>query len=361
MLTRAHTRGCQDLAGSGGITTVMALREQRRRRITIQRSSVTRPSGAPRSFACPGCDFVLWEEIDYTWCPKCGLDVDWIDPRLPVWCCATCDELVNEDRDAWPRCTRCETVMSRVHAVEEPIPDRNRGPGLAIAFGQTVYLLALVAQVIVLALDPIGRAFLAPLIALGVLGAGLMIVAVASGLGELGAVVRDRRTRVIHGLEHACLELLRRDGHRIHGGQTTTGMFEIEIENAGRASLHAVTEATRTAIQRIDAGDHALAYSRQCGTSLLVALLLLSVVVIGGAVIALVAGVRTDVVIAGTAAMGLVAWLASRPLGLLAQRTLTVSTRFKYAVVREVTRVISADGRRARFVVRLAVGARGRE
>ena len=76
---------------------------------------------------------------------------------------------------------------------------------------------------------------------------------------------------------------------------------------------------------------------------------------IGGAVAALLLGAPTGPVILACAIAGAAARIVARPLGLLAQRTLTVSTEFSTAAVGDVDIGISADGRRASFVVPVRV------
>lgn len=241
--------------------------------------------------------------------------------------------------------------MTAVHAIEEVSESARGSTPLLGAIGAGLYMVVSIAQLIVMALDPIARIYVAPMLLALVVGAVLMIAATVSSLGELRAVVADRATRVVHGLEHACLAVLEQRGHTIHGGRTEPGRFAIEISNDGRVSALEVRRATREAVIRIAGGEEALAYSPRCGTSLFVALLLLSLVAVGGATCALLLGASAPHVILGCSVLGILARAAARPLGLLAQRTLTVSTQFVSAFVGEVTIEVSADGQRTRFVV----------
>jgi hypothetical protein len=103
-------------------------------------------------------------------------------------------------------------------------------------------------------------------------------------------------------------------------------------------------QATEKAIRRIAAGETRLAYSRRCGTSLLVAVLLLSI--LGGAIVGLLAGFAPHVIAALVASAAVIVWLASAPLGLLAQGLLTVSTQFSSAEIVSVVQAVAADGRK---------------
>jgi hypothetical protein len=323
------------------------------------RDSVARLQGAPRSFACPSCDVVLHDGVDYTWCPMCLHPVDWVDLDKPLWCCETCDAIVNALRADWPHCVECDRVMTRVHAFESPpavVADGpGRAPAIGSAIGSAVITAAVIAQLVVLALDPLGLVFIAPLLLFAVLAACAFLLTLLGSLGELSALARDQRTRVIHGLEHACLKTLERDGLCPRGGQTYDGFFEIAVRNDGRASIAAVRQATYEAMTRIAHGESSLAFDPRCGTSRLVALALTSAVILAGAIIALVAGAPPGLLAATTILTALLAWLASRPLGLLAQRAITVSTRFAAAAVHRIVRVVSASGDTATFLVFLRI------
>jgi hypothetical protein len=281
------------------------------------------------SFVCPRCDVVLHDGVDYTWCPSCSQPVDWVDPRgLPP------------------------TLPPR-----PPRSSSAKPSGLVEAMS-ALTLTALLAQIVVLALDPIGFVFVVPVLLAAVLGAGAFLITLLGSLGELAALARDHRTRVIHGLEHACLRLLERRGLGAGGGRTHDGFFEIEVANDGRASIEAVRQATFEAMTRLAAGDASLAFDPRCGTSLIVGIGLVSAVVVAAAITGLLAGVPVGILTAGTAAAGLLAWLGSRPLGLLVQRTFTVSTRFADAAVKRIVRVISASGDTATFLVYLCIEER---
>ena len=320
------------------------------------RDPVERPSGAPYSFACPACDVVLWDGVDYTQCPACSEPVDWIDPDQPLWCCPRCDAFVNEPRAAWPRCGACDLAMIDVHVGAPPEPlDVVRPTPLRDA-GLIIFGLVLVAQFVVLSLDPIGRVVVLPVFLVAIVGAVGFLLALFAGLGELRALVRDRKNRVIHGLEHATVKLLEEGGHKPLFGQTHDGFFELTVRHEGRVSEGVVQDATRQAIRRIWSGDRALAFDPRCGTSLLVALALVAMIVVLGCAIGFVLGADLGAIAAATGVAGALGWFAARPLGLAAQRAWTVSTNFHSARVVHTTRTISPDGSRALFVVHVAVG-----
>ena len=307
------------------------------------------------SYACPSCDVILYDGVDYTWCPVCSQPVDWVDLCKPFWCCDTCDAIVNEVRADWPTCAACQRAMTRVHALESPPSSSSSGPGRIAEIGSLALMLVLLAQFVVLALDPVGFIVVAPYLVLAVLGAGIYLIAVFASLAELRALIRDHHTRVIHGLEHACLKLLERRGFKHRGGQTHEGFFEIEIKNDGRASIEAVRQATYEAMTRLAHGETSLALDPRCGTSLMVGIAVVSALIIISTIAAFLAGVPAGILAAGTATASVLAWLGSRPLGLLAQRTLTVSTGFVGALVHRIVRVVSASGDTATFLVYLRI------
>jgi hypothetical protein len=330
-------------------------------RRTVGRASKQRPVHAPRSFVCPRCDFVLYDGVDYRWCPRCSWSVDWVDLARPLWCCASCDAFVNEARAEWPWCEACELAMARVYAREEPPEEladegaADRSPPRRSRWAAPGVKLLLGAQVAILSLDPLGFVLAAPLLMMAVFAAVALLIMMLGSLGELQALARDQRTRVLHGLEHACIRLLQRRRCTPLSGQTHTGFFEVDVANDGRASVEAVEQATELAIARVASGDAALALHPQCGTSLMVGLVMVSLLLVVGGVAGLVAGLELRMVTAGMALASLLAWWGSRPLGIWVQRRLTVSTRFADAEVQHVKRVVHASGKTATFLVYVAV------
>lgn len=314
-----------------------------------------RPDGASRTFVCPQCDFVLDDEVIYVSCPVCQLPVDWVDMERPLWCCATCDAIVNDWRDEWPRCERCDALMDRVHALETAPASNATGPSVVRRIGIGLYTLTMIAQIVVMALDPLGFVFVAPFLILALVAAVAMLVSFVASLGELRALVGDRATCVVHGLEHATVNILLADGAPALGGETHAGGFVIELRNDGTVRPDAVERAAHDAIRRVHTGERALAYSPRCGTSVLVALLLLAIIVVGGSVLGFVLGASAGAIAAAVVAVALLTWPAARPLGLLAQRTLTVSTTFASATVTRVVHAVDPEGDRVRFAVLIAV------
>lgn len=315
---------------------------------------------APLSFVCPVCDFVLYDGVDYQSCPRCLRSVDWVDLAEPLWCCATCDAFVNEERAAWPWCDACALAMTQVYAREQPAEPRadegseGGSPPRRSHWAAPGVKALFCAQLMVLLLDPLGFVLAAPVMLLAVFAAISLLVMVLGSLGEMRALARDRRTRVLHGLEHACIRMLQRRCTPL-AGQTHTGFFEVEIANDGRASVEAVERATKLAIARVARGEAALTLHPQCGTSLMVGVVMVSLLLVVGGVAGLIAGLELRIVTAGMAFGSLLAWWGSRPLGIWVQRTLTVSTRFAAAEVQHVKRVVHASGRTATFVVHVAV------
>lgn len=287
----------------------------------------------------------------------CAQPVDWVDLARPFWCCDRCDAIVNEVRADWPTCGDCGRAMTRVHALESPppLPSSSSREGTLAAIGAPAMAAVGLAQIVVLALDPLGLAFVAPLLLVAVIGASGFLIAVFGSLGELRALVRDQRTRVIHGLEHACLKLLDRQGCKARGGKTHAGFFEIEVVNDGRAAVHAVRQATYEAMTRVAHGEASLVFDPRCGTSLMVGVALVSILIVVAAIVGLVAGAPPGILAASTVVIALLAWWGSRPLGLLAQRTLTVSTSFAAAAVQRIVRVVHASGETATFLVYIHV------
>lgn len=140
----------------------------------------------------------------------------------------------------------------------------------------------------------------------------------------------------------------------LHGGQTHSGFFTIRIVDDGRISDDTVRRAAREAAWRISGGEADLALDPRCGTSRLVAAGLVSVLIVGAAVVGVAMGIHPGVLTASTAFAAALMWFGSRPVGLLAQRALTVSTRFAAARVERVTHTVNASGH-ARFVVAVDV------
>ncbi len=326
---------------------------------TRQHAAIERPRGAPYSFVCPKCDYILWDEVDYTECPRCALAVDWVDVAKPLWCCETCDELVNEERndDDWPMCSHGHGAMRRIYAHEQPVrggkDDGGSHPLLALAvmLAPAIQL----AQLVVYALDPLGFAMVAPILLVFVIGALAALVAFVASLGELRSLARDRTTRAIHGFEHGCINLIEQSGTKVFAGQTVESGYSFELERNAALDDAAVRAAVVDSIRRIGEGETRLAYSAQCGTSMLVGIVLAAFVILIGSAAGLIAGLSLRALVLPLVGALILTRIAARPLGLLAQHTLTVSTRFKRASVDKILRATNTEGNRQRFHVWVSV------
>jgi len=265
-------------------------------------------------FACDRCERVV-PRPQSPWCMRCGYELKVLQPPVP-----------------------------REHGVE---PAGKVAPAVR-SYGTLVSTLLVAAA---LAFDPIGKLVVAPFALLLVLIAGLFLAVIVVSRHELAALARDRRTRVVHGLEHACITILKERGHRTESGSTSKGRFE--LDRVAGTTHQDVARATRSAIRRILAGETGLAYSPRCGTSQLVAMILYALIIAGGGVTSILFGVPMGATMLGCAVLCVLAQLAAPTLGLLAQRMLTVSTRFSGARVGQVT--VKDGPRGPRFVVPVTV------
>src|SRR5215813_5401590 len=96
--------------------------------------AIPKPPGVMAySYACPRCDLILNDGVAYTFCPACDARVDWVDLRLPVWCCATCDAMINEARAERPWCTDCRRPMNEIHTWERPPAPKHLAEGARLS------------------------------------------------------------------------------------------------------------------------------------------------------------------------------------------------------------------------------------
>lgn len=293
--------------------------------------SVTRPFG----FVCDRCERVV-PRPDSPWCARCGTELGVLEPPVPRERQEqVADEGTDSDGDSD---TDGDTGVTRSGKVGRAL--RSYGTLMATLF-----------IAVALAFDPVGKWVVAPFVVLLVLIAGLFLAMIVAGRQELAALVRDRRTRVIHGLEHACIAILEERGQRPTSGSTRKWHFE--IDRVAGTTHEDVARATREAIDRIAAGETRLAYSPRCGTSQLVALILYAVIIAAGGVTSVLFGVPLGAMMLGCAVLCVLAQLVAPWLGLLAQRMLTVSTRFRTARVGAVT--VTTGPRGPRFVVPVTV------
>lgn len=117
-----------------------------------------------------------------------------------------------------------------------------------------------------------GFALLVLLATVGVTAASL--VTLASAPAQLRALVRDRRLRRNHALEHATINVIEeRFGPSRLSGQAGAEGFVIR----GGVSPQVVAEAASEALERLRAGERRLAIHPRCGTTLLASQLVLAV------------------------------------------------------------------------------------
>ena len=261
----------------------------------------------PYAFVCTTCDVVLDDGVDYTWCPKCGGAVQAIAAEDPVQ----------------------QPSLPSISGVAR---------GLLVAFVVLQAIFALIA--------PDAFPYLSLWLFVAQLG-GLAVVALAVVLSpDLRALARDRRTRILHGLEHATINLMLERGFPVYYGCTYDGEFVIHIKHDGRSwdRLLEIRDLAREAIVRIVRGDRALAYSPNCGTSWLVGYCLLAVAIVAAGLVGRMLGVPAGIVFAGTVGAALLAKALERPLGLWVQRWLSVSTELLVASVKDMEPSVSSDG-----------------
>jgi len=207
-------------------------------------------------------------------------------------------------------------------------------------------IAALVVQAVFALLAPDAFPYLRTwLIAAQVCSVAIVLFAIALA-PDVRALARDKRTRILHGLEHATINLLLARSFPVFAGCTYDGEFEIRLEHDGRSwdRLIEIRDAAREAIVRVASGEAALAYSDKCGTSWLVGYALLALAIVASGFAALVLGAPAGVTFAATVALGFVARALKRPIGLFAQRHLTVSTDLLAGTVKEIERKVTSDG-----------------
>ncbi len=306
-----------------------------------------RPRGRPYTFACRVCRIVLRDGVDYTWCPRCNSEVDWIDGRYRVLTCEPCDLLINKRLVGNEPCPNCSGPLTPISGPLKPDapPERVHSPLWRMA--RFTGLALLVVQAVLGILDPDGFPYLAWILVLMQFGALIIVGGMLIVSRELQAIATYHATRVIHGLEHATMSVLVERGFTIIRGQTSHGMFTIDLEHDGTSYEHletSVRDAATDAITRIRFGETRLAYHRQCGTSLLVGVGLLALAIVGAGVAAIILDVPSGLTFAFTVAAMFAARALSVPAGLAAQRWFTVSTSFTSAVVTHVEKRVSSSG-----------------
>lgn len=328
-----------------------------------------------RGYICPNCDLVLADGVSYQWCPVCFAAVDWVDLRKPVWACGGCDAMINEAARA-PWCEQCECKLLRVHEPKKrkkkrkkkkrkkkkKSPEKQEQELTAGSLLErtrrlaghprtitVLYLLSLL-PILFLALDDglrwsmIGVA--APFIFMPVIIGVLVLSTFGASWQELKALVNNRKTRVIHGLEHATLVLLERDGAPIAGGHTRESSFiTLFRKSTGWGDREKkIRRALQAAVNEIQTGNGDLVYDRRCGTSYLVGALMLAVLGLVACALAFLISMSLTGVMLTFAAFAATMAFATRPLGLLAQRLFTVSNQFSRARLVRLVRKPVQDG-----------------
>lgn len=288
---------------------------------------------------------MLRDGVDYTWCPKCRGAVDWIDGRFNVWTCEHCDLLVNKRQVPGELCPNCSRALDHISGPLGPGVDR---PPISLAsMARRSLLVFLVLQAVFALVDPVGYPYLRALLVLLQMGAVVWLSILLLSRRELAALASDHSARIIHGIEHATMNVLEERGLPLICGQTTHGMFTIDIVHDGKhyEGLETVVgEAATDAISRIRFGERHLAYDRRCGTSLLVGWALLAFSIVAAGITGMILDVPVGTTFALTVGAGLLARAIQQSAGITVQRWLTVNTEFASALVTRVDTRISADG-----------------
>jgi hypothetical protein len=224
-----------------------------------------------------------------------------------------------------------------------------------------MWWLLLAVQAVLAIADPFGFRYLGPLIVIVQVGALLVIAGVALVIPSIVSLARDRSTRIAHGLEHATIHVLGEMGVEVLSGWTGETTFQLELDNDSHNwdRYHDIIPAALDAVERINAGQREIAYSPYCGTSWLVGHALWALAVLAAGVTSAILGAPTGIRFAGIVAAAFFARLAKHPLGLAAQRWLTVATDFVTLSRVRVARELIAAGKRIAFTVTLEGRARG--
>jgi hypothetical protein len=244
-------------------------------------------------------------------------------------------------------------------ALEEPSSLPDQLPVFAEK-ARPAFLLLLAGLLVTGLVDPSNERYARALLFAAQIASLCWLGAVVLGSVAIRALARDRKIRVLHGLEHATMTVLEEQGLELRKGHTYDGYFVLEVEHDGRwwERSEIVRAAGEDAIRRIIAGETGLAYDPRCGTCRLVAKSLVAFAIAAGGIAALLIDVRFAAVMWTTIALIALATLVSRPLGLWAQRAWTVSTALAAASVTKVTRHVSSDAHVIELVVAIDVVVR---
>jgi hypothetical protein len=275
----------------------------------------------------------LWDHVDlFSACPRCYGSLREVLQGAP-----------------FPSQPSPAPLPEPARPIPKKVPEKRTTGSLIAPY---LYLFTTVVFAGALALDPFGRIFIVPLVALFVLLAITFLVLFVRSLPEAVALFRDRRNRVAHGLEHACIAILEENGHPTFGGITKKGRFLVGVNYS--TSYKEVERAVREAIRRFAVGESELAYSPRCGTSAAVGSLLFALTIVGCTIAAIGFGIGIGPAFMAAAILGCFAMLFQKPLGIAAQKYLTVSARFSHVSVGEIRRDDYGGGQTA-FAVPLTV------
>ena len=250
--------------------------------------------------------------------------------------------------------------MNEIHAWERPPPpkhvDEDTPPTERIRtlfespVGIALFAVVSLAPALSFSLDPrwrwLGLALFLPVLVVPLILGSFIIGSVAASFRELRDLIKDRKTRIIHGIEHATVVVLLRRGFRVRGGQTDNGYFKLWLESDQRrgkrkpneSTTEAIRRACIKAIQRLRTEKWSLAIHPKCGTTWMALFLLASIVAVVSVAIGLFTTLTPKTLL--TIVGGFLAFLAlgSRPLGHLLQRTVTIAVDFKRATVKRISR-----------------------
>ncbi len=205
-------------------------------------------------------------------------------------------------------------------------------------------------------LDPRWRWFaiahLAPAVLIPLILGGFVLGSIAASFREVRELIRDRRIRIIHGIEHATVVMLLRRGFQVTHGQTDKGYFKVWLQTDRRegkknptiAATDAVRRACLKAIVRLRKEKWSLAIRRKCGTTWAVLFSLASLAAVTTVALGLFTNLKPSAVLTLAGVLVVALGIGSRPLGYLLQRTMTVGVDFRHAKVKRIIRRIEESG-----------------
>lgn len=265
-----------------------------------------------------------------------------------------------------PYCDRCRRSMTEIHAWEKPPPPKHLVEGVSggsriRAFfespvGLAVFSIFALAPALSFALDPrwrwLGIGYLLPAALFPLFLGSYIIGSVAASFREVRDLIKDRRTRVIHGIEHATVVMLLRRGFQVRGGQTDDGYFKLWLQSDRRegkkkpktGATEDVRKACVKAIDRLRRERWSLAIHRRCGTTWMVLFLLAALAAISSVAIGLFTTLQPVAILKVAGAFLALLVLGARPLGYLMQRTMTIAVDFQRATVQRIVRCVEESG-----------------